>query len=196
METSDVRSIDALRDLRRALGELSHGWDSALQQIRFSMHRIEEHFSTTMPNYWKTETRKAEQKLTEAMDNLSRQKGSSSDPNPPAATEAKQRVNSAKRRLTFCEEKQRAATRIAINVERACQELLGPIAEATGHVSTTLPNAAIKLAVMIEQLDRYAEMSLPPTSPATGAHAANDSFLPPLDDIAPAKSDESEAKPG
>lgn len=156
METSDVRSIDSLRLLRIAIGNLGHDWDLALQQIRFAMHRIAEHFSSTMPAHWKQQTRIADRKLAEARDNFSRQQSTSSDTKAPGLTEAKRRVQLAQRRLTMCEEKLRLAAKIAIQVERACQELAGPMAEVAGHVDTTLPNAAVHLAELIGHLERYA----------------------------------------
>jgi|GEM_PF-1107010 len=157
METSDVRSIDSLRLLRNAVGDLSNDWTIALLQIKSSMHRTREHFSTNMPAYWKQQTRIAEQKLAEAQDNLSRQHGTSASGQAPAVTEAKQRIQAAKRRLTICEEKLRLASKIAIQFDQACQELAGPIAEVVGHASVTLPNGAGHLAILIGHLDRYAE---------------------------------------
>ncbi len=71
-DSSDVRSIDALRDLQASLLALSERWDGSLQQIKFTMHRVEEHFKHKMPTYWTQQLRLAEQKLTEAQDNLSR----------------------------------------------------------------------------------------------------------------------------
>jgi hypothetical protein len=157
METSDVRSIESLRMLRTAIGILANDWEVALQQIRASIHRTEDHFSNRMPEYWKNQTRAAEQKLSEALNNLSHQQGNASSGQAPAVTEAKQRVQLAKRRLADCEEKVRLAAKVAIQFETACQELAGPIAEVVGHTSVTLPNAAGHLAVLISHLDRYAE---------------------------------------
>lgn len=157
METSDVRSIESLRTLRTAIGDLANDWDMALQQIRASIHRTEEHFSTRMPEHWKSQTRAAEQKLSEALNNLSHQQGNASSGQSPAVTEAKQRVQLAKRRLAVCEEKLRLAAKVAIQFEHACQELAGPIAEVVGHTNVTLPNAAGHLAVLISHLDRYVE---------------------------------------
>lgn len=161
METSDVRSIDAIRSLRGAVLELAHDWDLALQEIQFSTHRVQEHFATTLPAYWKNQTRVAEQSLAEAQNNLSRQTGIASGSTTPAISDSKNRVQLAKRRLAQCEEKQRAASKIAIQIEQASQELAGPVAEVLGHSSTTLPGAAEFLAKLIGHLDQYAEHPQP-----------------------------------
>jgi hypothetical protein len=181
MSTSDVRSIDSLRELRLAMRGLAHDWDQSIQQIRFSMHRVEEHFTTTLPNYWHDQTRKAEQKLAEATDNLSRQQGNATDGNAPAVTEAKQRVQKAKRRLALCEEKWRAAKRISLKMEQACTELAGPLAEVMAHAEVTLPRGAEDLASLIAHLDRYAETASPPSLLANPTSPANP--------VSPAKED-------
>jgi hypothetical protein len=190
METSDVRSIDSLRLLRGAVLELAHEWDMSLQQIRFSMHRIEEHFSSAMPSYWKQETRLAEQRLVEAMDNLSRQQGNATDGNAPALTEAKQRVQLAKRRLAVCEEKSRSAKRISLQIEQMCKDLSGPLAEVTAHVGLNLPSGAEKLARLIGHLDRYTEQ-INVTGSATSSTASSVFTLDELP-IQPSQDSESE----
>lgn len=154
-ESSDVRSIDALRELQAALLALSERWDGSLQQIKFTMHRIEEHFKHTMPSYWTQQLRLAEQKLTEALDNLSRLRGTAGPDNAPAATEAKQRVNQCRRRLSLCEAKLRAARGVAAKVDGVSDDLSGPIAQGFQHVQVTLPGAARELSQLIEHLDQY-----------------------------------------
>ncbi len=157
METSDVRSIDALRQLKAACRGLSQDWDGALQQIKFCTTRIEEHFASTLPAYWREQTRAAERRLSESLDNLSRLQGNVTDGNAPAMTEAKQRVQLARRRLALCESKSRAAKTIAIEINRVCQELAGPLAQVCGHVEVTLPGAASVLGQWIGHLEAYAD---------------------------------------
>jgi hypothetical protein len=178
MGNSDVQSIDSLRELQLAMRALAHDWDQSIQQIRFAMHRVEEHFTNTLPGYWKDQTRKAEQKLTEATDNLSRQQGNATDGHAPALTEAKQRVQKAKRRLTLCEEKWRAAKKISLKMEQACTELAGPLAEVMAHAEVTLPGGANALASLIAHLDRYADIALPSNAPASPNIASNEDTSP------------------
>ncbi len=199
MATSDVRSIDSLRNLKAGLVELAHQWDGSLQQIKVSLHRIEEHFSVERPAYWKKEVRKAEQTLTEAMDNLSSQQGNASDGNGPALSEARQRVQIAKRRLEWCEEKLRAAKRIAIQVDRICQEVAGPIADVSSHVEVSLPRAASTLAEWVGHLDRYTETSSfalePQTRNSATTHGDSGSMPEPVtpSDVMPPENASSES---
>ncbi len=154
-DTSDVRSIDSLRELQAGLLALAERWDGSLQQIKFTIHRVEEHFRVAMPGYWAKQLRLAEQKLTEALDNLSRLRGTAGPDNAPAATEAKQRVNHCRRRLSLCEAKLRAARGIAAQIDQVSDDLLGPLAQGFQHVQVTLPGAARELAQLIALLDEY-----------------------------------------
>lgn len=154
-DSSDVRSIDALRELQASLLALAERWDGSLQQIKFTMHRVEEHFKHKMPTYWTQQLRLAEQKVTEAQDNLSRLRGTAGPDHAPAATEAKQRVNLCRRRLSLCEAKLRAARAVAAKVDGVSDDLSGPIAQGFQHVQVTLPGAARELSHLIEVLDQY-----------------------------------------
>ncbi len=108
-----------------------------------------------MPTYWTQQLRLAERKLTEALDNLSRLRGTAGPDNAPAATEAKQRVNQCRRRLSLCETKLRAARAVAAKIDGVSDDLSGPIAQGFQHVQVTLPGAARELAQLIEVLDQY-----------------------------------------
>jgi hypothetical protein len=177
METSDVRSIDALRDLKSHVIELSADWDLAIQQIKSTVQRVEGHFNTEMKAYWTQQTRQAEQKLAEAQNNLSRQQGNANTGQTPAVTEARQRVESMKRRLKLCEEKSRLAAQIAIHYERISRELAGPLADMTGHAATNLPMAASHLERFIGHLDRYTDRAQGNTNPSVGPITTPESFL-------------------
>ncbi len=160
MSSSDVRSIESLRRLREVLASLSGDWTEVLQQIRYTVRRIEEHFGSQWPAYWRRETTQAEASLSEAMDNLSRMQSTGSGASHPA-TEAEQRVHAARRRLAQCQAKQTLAKRAALATEKACQSLAGPLAEVSLHAEVNLPKAAAELATLIDHLDRYAAIESP-----------------------------------
>jgi hypothetical protein len=162
MSTSDVRSIDSLIRLRHTLVSLAGDWTDCLHQIKNAARRIEERFSVDLPAYWKHQAELAQRAVAESLDNLSRLQSTSTGVST-GATEARIRVAKARRRLTFCLEKEKRSRQLALAVERACQELNGPIAEVAMHSETNLPAAAAELARMIDHLSRYAEIR---TSPA------------------------------
>lgn len=157
MSTADVRSIDSLGQLRQTLLALSADWSDCLHQIKYAARRIEERFSTEVPAHWKHQVELAERSLSEALDNLSRYQTASSGVSA-GDSEARLRVNKAKRRLAFCQDKQRRAKQLAMSVQQVCQDLAGPVAEVTMHTDVNLPAAAAELARMIDLLSRYAEI--------------------------------------
>jgi len=166
MSTSDVRSIDSLVRLRHILLTLSSDWGDAVHQIRVAAQRIEERFAIVLPAYWKQQFTLAERGLNESLDHLSRLQSTSAGVSP-AATEARMRVASARRRLSLCQEKEKRARHFAVVVHLACAELNGPSAEVLMHAETNLPGAAAELASLIDHLSRYAEITSP--SAAAGA---------------------------
>jgi hypothetical protein len=164
MSTSDVRSIDSLGQLRQTLLSLSSDWVDCLHQIKYAARRIEERFSMEIPGHWKHQVELAERSLTESLDNLSRYQTATSGVSA-GDSEARLRVSKARRRLAFCQDKQRRARQLALTVQRACQDLAGPVAEVTMHSDVSLPAAAAELARMIDHLSRYAEIRSEPLPP-------------------------------
>jgi len=182
MSTSDVRSIDSLIRLRQILLTLSGDWGDAVHQIKVAARRIEERFAIDLPAYWKQQFTLAERGLNESLDHLSRLQSTSAGVSP-AATEARMRVASARRRLALCQEKEKRARHFAVVVHQACADLNGPSAEVLMHAETNLPGAAGELASLIDHLSRYAEITSPTAVsaalPATGPAQPIDPALDP-----------------
>lgn len=164
MGSTEVRSLDSLKHLHDSLLTLRGDWEEVLGQLRLGSERVREHFASHWPAYWSKQTQRAEVRLQQALDNLSRLRGSDPAQRYPT-TEAQQRVNVARRRLVHCQEMQVRAKRLAVVVDEACRRLAGPLAELGQQVDVNLPRAAVELAAMIDHLSRYAETqagSLPP----------------------------------
>ncbi len=158
MSTSNVRDIECLDSFKTGLIRLAADWDSATQEIRMSVHRIEEYFKQERPAYWRRQTQLAERYLTEAKDNLSRKRAATRPGDSAPATEAAQRVIRAERRLRVCQEKERVAKAWSIEMSQQCEELLGPLADMSEHCQTLLPEAARELGGLVEKLRLYAEL--------------------------------------
>ncbi|MFG0262566.1 MAG: hypothetical protein ACF788_09275 [Novipirellula sp. JB048] len=157
MSSSNVRNIDSLAALHGGTLRLAQGWDQTVQELQLFVHRVEEHFTQTLPRYWHHQTQLAERELSEANDHLARQRASLRIADRPAASEAVGRVQRAQQRLRVCEDKTRQLRPWAIEVAKVCDDLRGPLAEVKEHCETTLPQAARELATLIDQLRRYAE---------------------------------------
>lgn len=158
MSTSDVRSIESLVAFHSGLVKLGNNWDKVVQELRMTIHRADQYFSQTQPAYWRRQIQLAERELTEARDSLSQKLASTRPSDRPAATEAKKRVAMAERRLRLCQEKQRQARAIAIEISQQCDKVLGPLSDVGEQCEVYLPQAAAQLQTLIGQLKEYAEM--------------------------------------
>ena len=123
-----------------------------------TIQRGDEYFSQTQPQYWRRQIQLAERELTEAKDSLSQKLASTRPSDRPAATEAKKRVSLAERRLRLCFDKQRQARAIALEISQQCDKLLGPLSDVAEQCEVLLPQAAVVLQGLIDQLKKYAEM--------------------------------------
>ena len=139
--------------------KLSNNWEKVLQEVRMTVQRGDEYFSQSQPAYWRHQLQLAERELTEAKDSLSQKLASTRPADRPAATEAKKRVALAERRLRTCLEKQRQVRAIALEISQQCDKLLGPLSDVVEHCEVLLPQAAVHLQSLIDQLKAYAEMS-------------------------------------
>lgn len=192
MGSTDVRSLDSLKQLRDSLLTLRGDWEEVLRQLRLGIERVREHFASHWPAYWSKQTQGAELGLQQALDNLSRLRGGDPAQSYPT-TEAQQRVNVARRRLARCQEMHGQAKRLAVVVDEACRRLAGPLAELSQHVDVHLPRAAVELAEMIDHLSRYAEIQASSLGPR--AALADSAAQTPPGDPGDAVSDAAAAKP-
>ncbi len=165
MSTSNVRDIECLAKFRLGIVNLAADWNNVVQDVRAAVHRIDEHFRSERPAYWRHQTELAERSLTEAKDNLSRLRAEIRPGDAPPATEATQRVNKIERRLRLCQEKQRLAKAWSIEMSQQCDQLLGPLADMTDQCQTRLPEAARELGEIVDKLRQYAELD--PNRPST-----------------------------
>lgn len=161
MPAGHVRSIDSLRRLQQTLVAQAADLAAVVQQMRIAIRRIETHFSEHLPAYWRQQAMWATAQLQQAEEQLARLRTTAGE-DEPGAFEARMRVVEARRRLGRCEQQLRRAGQVALAIQQACAELLGPLADVAGRTEVDLPHAVHDLAHMIDQLSRYAESASPP----------------------------------
>jgi hypothetical protein len=166
MAESNVRNIDSLEAFHGGLLKLSGNWGTALQELRMSIHRIEEHFAEDRPRYWRGQTELAERELNEAKNNLAQKRAAVRAADRRTATEAVKRVSLAKQRLDVCREKTQLAKALKVQIAHECDIIMGPLADVAEHCDVVLPQAAQELRTLIEHLRRYAEQANPPGNSA------------------------------
>ena len=155
MSQSDVRSIDSLDDLHRAVVHLSEKLMQQGHQLRNITVQVEQHFSHEAPTYWRGQLRKAEQQLSEALDRLSRKQATIRPGDRVPATEEKKQVAYWKGRVRLCHQKVSRTKSVATEMIQECEKMKGPIADLMELAEVGLPTAATRLAGLIERLRAY-----------------------------------------
>ncbi len=155
MSEVDVRSIESLAELRQAVDRLSDRLLQQGHQVRSVVGKAKQHFSQDYPVYWRGQLRRAEQRLSEARDRLSRKQSTvASGQSVPAADEKKE-VARWKARKTLCRERIERSRAVAVEMEQDCEKMKGPIADLIELAEVALPNASLRLAKLIDRLQAY-----------------------------------------
>ncbi len=155
MSEADVRSIEALIELQQAVDRLSDRLLQQGHQIRSMVGKAEQHFSQVYPVYWQGQLRRAEQRLSEARDRLSRKESVVGSGQFVPAADEKKEVALWKARKTLCRERIERSRRVAVEMEQNCEKMKGPIADLIELAEVSLPNASARLATLIARLQAY-----------------------------------------
>jgi DNA repair exonuclease SbcCD ATPase subunit len=153
----NVQSIDALRVLHQAVQELALRFGYIGFDLKTESQRGQEWVAEAMPRYWRGQMQLAERRLQEATDNLAQLQTTFGGRDKPPATEARKRVEQAKRRFQLCQQKLQACKVWNLELQRAADRLQGATSTLQQTAESTLPTAASCLAGWIDTLDRYSE---------------------------------------
>lgn len=159
--SSNVRDVESLARLRTGLIRFAESSAEVLTELRAGVRRANEEFTTHRPTHWRSQVRLAERRLDEAREELARKRTAARASDRPAATEASIRVATAERRLRYCQEKERLARSLAIEVAHHGEKVLGPIADVTRRCDSDLPVAAAELLRLLESLRNYTDQPNP-----------------------------------
>lgn len=155
MTQSDVRDLDSLDALRQAVERLADRMCQSSHSIHAILNRVDEHFSVNQLAYWREQNRLAERELTAAQDQLSRKRSTVRAGDRVPATEEAKNVARWKTRLRFCQDQERLARRISVEMQQVCEKTRGPSAALTELGEVALPTAANRLLVLIDRLRAY-----------------------------------------
>lgn len=175
---ANVRSTDAIRELRTATLECASRLDDQILALRSEARRALQWASVEQPQYWRHQVTLAERTLQHAVDRLAVTQTTYGGRDRPRATEARNRVNEMRRRLRFCQERAAACRGWAAEMERAVDQLIAATSGLQQQAEAGLPTAAAQLAQWIEALDRYADVRPPTAAPANPAEPIADPHAP------------------
>ncbi|MEM6364670.1 MAG: hypothetical protein AAF745_09605 [Planctomycetota bacterium] len=161
MTSADVRDLESLRVLHRAILDLAQKLTNEGQSFRSSTASAMAHVTEVAPAYWREQLRIAERELASA-DHRYRTKRVTTRPGDAAtATEEKKQLLRWKARARLAQEKCQLCRAARREIEQAADRFLGPITHLTQMGTSTLPAAGRRLARLIEQLEDYQNSANP-----------------------------------
>ena len=161
MSHADVHSIESLEDLLRAVDHLSERLMLQGYQLQAIVNQSQRHFGQNYPAYWRQQTRRAEQELSESLDRLSRKQSVSRSGESVPATEEKKQVARWKTRVRLCRSRVDRCRKVALEIEQSGEKLKGPIADLLELAEVSLPNAAARLGDLVKRLQLYRDGANP-----------------------------------
>lgn len=160
MPAANVQSIEAIRDFRSSLivfaQHVNESLESMKEQVFYAVDRIE----SESPRYWHQQELKSFDGISEARVQLETGKmRKQMDGFRPSLIEEKKALETAKKRLTYCQEKVRLVKATAVKVRHEADEFQGRMSQLERLVEYDLPKMVGLLDGMLKALEAYAEVS-------------------------------------
>lgn len=167
-DSADVRSIEAIQEMRKALCAFEEEAKNALMDVDFDIRRAREWLSNEQRLYWIAEIRRWEQNLAMAKSELARKKlGRFLDHKPDTSQEEK-KVRFAQNRLEECQRKQEITKRWATAFLRDMQEYHSQAQPLMDMLEGDLARGLSRLDRMLDAIEAYTQVA-PPTLPSPSA---------------------------
>jgi hypothetical protein len=154
--SAHVTSIDAIRDFRAALLQFGGEAEDAVVMLTLEARKAIQWLQQDRARYWPEQMRKAQEWVVQARNDLDRCQLHYGSENTPSCMDQKKRLERAKRRLRFCEEKVKAVKHWINTVRQELDDFYGELAKMNNWLETDLPRAAAALERILRALDKYA----------------------------------------
>lgn len=164
-QSANVRSLEAVREFRPALLAFAEDARAALETLRTEMHRTLEWIDHDRPAYWKEETRKSSDALSEARSQLSKKQVIAAGSDRAYAYDEKLALERAKKRMNVAWDKQKAVRQWSMKTHRATDEYATRLARLEHALHNAVPHAVGLVERMINALEAYASVGRPAESP-------------------------------
>jgi cysteinyl-tRNA synthetase len=152
----NVQSIDTIRNLKIGVDEFATALGNVAFDLSSEVTRALQWIQIEAPAYWREQLRLAEQRLSEALDNLASLEQTYGGRDKPAATEAKKRVSVLKKRAQTCQQKLLDIKKWAAEIEHGSNLMSATTANLQQQSESVLPLAEARLEAWIRSLDNYA----------------------------------------
>lgn len=185
--SADVTSIDAMRGFRTALLQFGGEAEDAIVMLILEARKAIQWLQQDRARYWPEQTRKAQEWVVQARNELDRCQLHYGSENAPSCFDQKKKLERAKRRLRLCEEKVKAVKRWTNTIRQELDDFDGELAKMRNWLETDLPRAAALLERMVRALDKYAGdyqsietiRAMPPTQSRNADDAAQTALQTP-----------------
>ena len=164
---ANVRSLDALRDVRLALIAFQERASSALGSLRSKIDRTRAWLEQDRPIYWAEQERRAYDGVATARVGYETCKLRTVAGRHPECIEEKIAVQRAKARLEYCQQKVVTVRRWVIEASRQSDDYRGRVGPLQRLLEEDIPNVLARVSRMIDALEAYAEVG-----PVSGGEAA------------------------
>jgi len=162
--SANVANIAAVRAVRQALRLFVEEVNSALITLDLEARRPIEWIEHDRTQYWPREMRKASDWVSEARLALQRCELTIDVDHRKTCYDEKKQLEKAKRRLHLSEDKIRAVKRWRLEVRKEVEEFQVQVAKLQRYLETDFERAIAQLDRMAQSLEKYIEVSAPPSS--------------------------------
>ncbi len=175
---ANVRSVDALKRFRAALLRFCEVAERALGEADNELSRTLDWVDSTQSAHWRREIASRTEDISTARAAVFRREiRSTSD--TPGATEERKELTAARVRLREAEDRTRTVKAWSRRLREEADRYYATVERLSGAVHTELPEAAVRLGRMIENLEAYLAITGPAADgPAGAAARSGEASLP------------------
>ncbi|MEM9351930.1 MAG: hypothetical protein AAGA92_02865 [Planctomycetota bacterium] len=160
--SADVRSVEAIERLRRALVRFASRSTGAVETLESQLRRAGDWIANDRPAYWREQSREAHNDAHQAKLDLERCLMFPVADEKPACREEKAVLRAAKDREAYCLEKIDAVKRFARQIDHEQHEFTGRVGHLKQALETELPRAERMLREVLRRIDAYQVEQAPP----------------------------------
>jgi hypothetical protein len=162
--SANVRSVDALKDVKLALIAYSEDARAALTTVDMEVRRVRDWLEREQLTYWKNQVKRREEEVNIARSDLHRRRLSAGNSDAISDTEQKEALRLAQRRLVEAEEKVATVKRWIPVFEHASAEYRAHSQPLGDHLAGSFENTLAALERMVGSLEAYLAINAPVTA--------------------------------
>ena len=157
--SANVRSTEAIRDLKVALDLFREEVSQALASLQQEIYRIIDWLENDRPNYWRGQVQLDFNRIAHARTRLAACKRRTVGDYRPSCIEEVKDLEQAKRKLQYDQEKVELVRNWRIRFQREFEEYQGQIAQMQNFLAGDIPRSSALLIRILNFLESYADLA-------------------------------------